>query len=60
MRFVLGRPSSLWTLGDQKRGLARLGDVLHEARMKIAADKANKEASKDADAASEAEEGEVV
>ena len=37
-----------------------LGDVLHEARMKIAADKANKEASKDADAASEAEEGEVM
>ena len=44
------------TLGDQKRGLARLGDVLHEARMKVAADKA----SKDAHAASEAEEGEVM
>ena len=41
---------------NQKRALARLGDVLHEARMKVAADKA----SKDAHAASEAEEGEVM
>ena len=29
------------TLGDQKRGLARLGDCLHEARLKLAADKAS-------------------